>query len=206
MYADLYLPSALFQTLGAEVTPSYFKPASTFPAQLSEFPASYEDLMALDLIALINVDVNALGDAGQEMLKDFVQHGGTLVYGGDFYAYGRGNVKASAVAELLPVSLAADQPANGLQYLKGEPVRKADGASLDDHAVMVYAGEAFTVKPGAEVLLTCHNQPVLVSWKVGAGRVVAITGTVLGVAPNDKTLFTQTSAWTSILSGCINLK
>ncbi|HEY3415621.1 MAG TPA: hypothetical protein VGM23_01940, partial [Armatimonadota bacterium] len=79
MYTNEYLPPKMFTDLQAEVTSSYFTPAGIWPAALSVFPVSYEDLMALDMIALINVDAGALGDTGLEMLKDFVNYGGTLV-------------------------------------------------------------------------------------------------------------------------------
>ncbi|HEY3417017.1 MAG TPA: hypothetical protein VGM23_09060, partial [Armatimonadota bacterium] len=103
LYADDFLPPSAFATLKAEVTSSYFSPTSTFPATLTYFPASYEDLMSYDVIALINIDGVALGDAGLEMLKDFVTHGGTLVYGGDLCAYAQSGVTGTSLAELLPV-------------------------------------------------------------------------------------------------------
>lgn len=200
MFAEEYLPPDLFRRMKAEVTPSYFKPTGQFPATLSYFPASYEDLMALDIIALINIDADALGDAGQEMIKDFVTHGGVLVYGGDLWAYGRGNLKGGTLADLLPVAFSEGKAGRDLRFFPEQPVeRRAEaGASarpLAKNGVMVYAVHPFTVKNGAQVLLTCQDDPVLVGWKAGQGRVLAITGTALGDAPAGKSLFTQTPEW-----------
>ena len=99
---------------------SYFTPAWTWPAALSNFPVSYEDMMALDVVALINVDAAALGDAGVEMLKDFVNHGGTLIYGGDLWAYSRGNAATGTMAELLPIRFMMTDAA--VTALRGQPV------------------------------------------------------------------------------------
>ena len=185
MYFDYYLTPSLFQPLNAEVVSSYYQPAGQWPASLSTFPASYDDLMALDIIALINVDSAALGDAGLEMLRDFIKHGGTLVYGGDQWAYSRGNVKGTALAELLPVTFTGDSKTPGaLQAVRGKPVYRVidgkPGGMLAKDAVLEYWSETFCVKPGAHVLLACDGKPVLVDWTVGQGHVVAITGTALG--------------------------
>ena len=161
--------------------------------------------MALDVIALVNIDAVALGGFGQEMLKDFVDHGGTLIYGGDLWAYGRGNLGSGPLAELLPVTFPSDQGHNGLRYLKDQSVRLSNhkgntSRPLSKNAVAVYTNNAITVKDGAQVILTCVDTPVLVSWKVGEGRVIAITGTVLGEAPNGAVLFNRTPEWSNLMS------
>lgn len=200
IYADKYLPPALFAALRAEVTPSYFKPAGTFPATISDFPGSYEDLMELDVIALLNIDAAALGNVGQEMVKDFVTHGGTLLYGGDLWAYQHGNLGTGQLADLLPVTLADATASGPPTYLRDEPVYRcaADGqpaAPLAKTGVWLYRTNTFAPKPGAQVLLAGKSGPVVVTWKVGEGRVIAITGTALGEAPAGMTLFTQTPEW-----------
>ncbi len=163
--------------------------------------------MAYDVITLINVDARALGDAGGEMLKDFVTHGGTLVYGGDFWAYSRGNIKGTAIETLLPVRVqTAPTAKNPLFPVKGQPLEiiknGKQAGTLADTAVMMYMAEQFALKDHAELLLRCGNQPVVVSWRVGQGRVIAITGTILGKAPRGKVLFYQTPAW---IAWCKNL-
>ncbi|MHB9026661.1 MAG: hypothetical protein ACYC7E_21220 [Armatimonadota bacterium] len=200
MYADAYLPAATFSALKAQVRSSYFKPAGTFPATVSDFPASYEDLMALDVIALINIDGGAIEGVGEEMINDFVRHGGTLVYGGDLWAYGRGNLKNGKLAAMLPITfLTTREKGSELRYLKNAPVLRGN-TPLAPRAVMAYANGAFTPKAGAQVLARCGSAPVLVAWPVGQGRVIAITGTVLGEAPKGATLFNQTPAWAALLA------
>ncbi len=208
-FADEYLPPALFTTLRAETTCSYFTSANVFPASVSEFPGSYEDLMALDVIALINIDAGALGDIGQEMLKDYVTHGGTLLYGGDLWAYQHGNLGAGPLAELLPVTFPDEKTAGPPQYLYGVPVRLCDADGhptqlLAKDGVLVYRTNTFTLKPGAHVLLSSPSHPVVVSWKVGQGCVIALTGSALGEAPPGKTLFTRTPEWTLWLANMLN--
>lgn len=205
VYFDEYLPSNIFETNHAEVTSSYLTSGKTWPVSLSYFPASYEELMALDVIALVNIDAVALGGFGQEMLKDFVTHGGTLIYAGDLWAYGQGNLGNGPLAELLPVTFPSDPDRNGLRYLKDQSVRLKShqgnaSRPLSKNAVVAYAGDTFTVKDGAQVILTCVDAPVLVGWKVGEGRVFAITGTVLGEAPNGAVLFHRTPEWSDLMS------
>ncbi|HEY3396104.1 MAG TPA: hypothetical protein VGM19_00445 [Armatimonadota bacterium] len=201
-FAKEYLPSGSLSAWGAQVTPSYFSPAGTWPAQVSYFPASYEDLMGFDVIAVLNVDTAALGAGGQEMLKDFVTHGGTLLYGGDLWAYSRGHLIGSPLADLLPVTCVPRAKGPGqLEALGAAPVQVvAGGQPLAAGAVMEYATERFTLKPGARALLTCPGRPVAVVWKVGEGRVIALTGTALGDAPAGQRLFTRTREWRDLLS------
>ena len=68
---------------------------------------------------------------------------------------------------------------------------------------MVYAGDDFTVKDGADVLLSSGEAPVLVSWRIGKGRVIAITGTALGNAPPESLLFTDTPEWAALVAGIL---
>ncbi len=211
VYANAYLPPRLFNDLGAEVTSSYFTPAGTWPAQLSYFPVSYEDLMALDVIAVLNVDTAALGAGGQEMLKDFVNHGGTLVYGGDLWAYSRANLSGSPLADLLPVTFATGPEGQGkVEALGAAPVQVvAEGqpaSPLAPAAVMEYATERFTLKPGARTVLACGERPVVVVWEVGEGRVIALTGTALGEPPPGSRLFTRTRQWRELLADLLQVE
>ena len=168
---------------------------------MSVFPVAYEDMMALDIVAMINVDAAALGDTGVEMLKDFVNHGGTLVYGGDLWAFSRGNAGTGTMAELLPVRFAAKGAV--LTALRGKPVLAVKNGKTDSplasRAVMEYATETFTVKDGAEVLLSCRGLPVVVAWTVGQGRVIAITGTALGEPASGQRLFMRTPEWAACI-------
>jgi uncharacterized membrane protein len=208
MYADEYLHATIFATMNAEVISSHYQPTGTWPASLSYFPASYEELMALDVIALVNVDAVALGEVGQEMVKDFVTHGGTLVYGGDMWAFAQGNLEGGVLADLLPVAFPEDRGRDSLKFLEGRPVEICDDEGkalrpLAKNGVMVYAGDNFTVKDGAQTVLTCGDTPVLVSWKVGEGRVMVITGTALGDAPSEAVLFTRTPEWFALMAGML---
>ena len=72
------------------------------------------------------------------------------------------------------------------KFLKDQPVLHGDSEPLAKNAVVAYAVDALKVKDGAEVLLTSEGAPVLVSWKVGQGRGIAITRTTLGEAPTGK--------------------
>ncbi len=206
MYADEYLPATIFETINAGVENSYFQTPGVWPARLSYFPASYEELMGLDVIALINVDAVAVGEVGEEMLHDFVTHGGTLIYGGEMWAYAHGNLGDGKLADLLPVTFPEARGRDSLQYLKSRPVEKqvAPGRKSPlGNAVMVYAGDDFTVKDGADVLLSSGEAPVLVSWRIGKGRVIAITGTALGKAPPESMLFTDTPEWAALVAGIL---
>lgn len=166
--------------------------------------------MSLDVIALVNVDTAALNGYGEEMLKDFVEHGGTLLYAGDYWAYRRGHLANGPLAELLPVTCAAKPGGHAmlLHHGDGTVYRCADNGActvpLAPGAVLCYNNDPVTVKPGARVLLACHDgTPVLVGWKCGQGRVLALTGTALGEAPAGSTLFTQSPAWSAYVAGLL---
>jgi hypothetical protein len=156
----------------------------------------------------VNVDAAALGDVGEEMLKDFVEHGGTVLYAGDLWAFDRGHVKGNALETLLPVLRPTGNTA--LTLRRGDctiyycDANAACGEALAADAVMLYADGAFTLKPGARKLLAGKDgTPVLVAWTRGQGRVIAVTGTALGEAPAGKTLFTLTPSWSNYLASLL---
>ena len=68
---------------------------------------------------------------------------------------------------------------------------------------MEYAAETFTVKDGAEVLLSCGGRPVVVAWTVGQGRVIAITGTAMGEPAAGRQLFTRTPEWAACMEALL---
>ena len=205
VFADDYLPPALFPALRAEVTNSYFTSANVFPASISEFPGSYEDLMGVDIIALINIDAAALGSVGQQMLQDFVTHGGTLLYGGDLWAYQQGNLSDGPLNTLLPVTFLDKKTSGAPQWLHESPVKLCDGDGhpqrpLAKGAVLLYRTNTFVPKTGAHILVSTTAGPIVVSWNVGEGRVIALTGAALGEASAKNKLYTRTPEWTAWLT------
>lgn len=203
LFADELLPDAIWQKMGGQFTVSHFKSAGAFPASLMNFPASYEDLMAKDVIALSNIDAAALGAGGEEMLKDFVTHGGTLVYGGDLWAFGRGNLRGGTLEQLLPVTFSARVAMKAPQFLRDPAQRSVrvrrsanEGwQNLPPDAPMLYVSDKFAAKPGAQVLAEAGGEPVAVLWKVGQGRVLALTGTSLGQPKAPQKLYTHSAQW-----------
>ncbi len=65
---------------------------------------------------LVNLDLDALGVLGQEMLRDYLLHGGGLVVLGGIYTLGNGHFAGSRIADLLPI-----KPGTPFEMLKANP-------------------------------------------------------------------------------------
>ena len=124
------------------------------------------------LIVIADVPVRAFSAPQQFALKRFVENGGGLLVLGGLYGYGHGGLKDSLLADVLPVSTGSTFDLTPVQ----QTARLADGTALGDVAWV----HRVTVKPGGHVAVNAGAAPVVVTGTYGKGRVVAVTGTVLG--------------------------
>ena len=158
--------------------------------ELSYFPEDYKDLMSYDIIILINIPAGAIGEIGQEYLKDFVKYGGALIVLGGRYAYAGGEYAETPIATILPVTIK--------DYFDVKPCR----AQLKEKKM----GKGFVawmhdvgLKKDANVVLHAGKKPFWVISKYGNGNVAACLGTVEGIAPDGKKLFFNKSEWINFL-------
>ena len=157
--------------------------------------------MEYDLVTLLNVSADSLGLNGRKNLREFVVRGGTLFVGGGTRAFGHGGYENTFLEEIIP----ADVGRFDLMKAVGDAQLVGPGIENELTRGISFAAEPrnlfyhdIQVKPGAGVLLTAGDAPILTVWKVGQGTVYAMTGTPLGEA--EKTVpWWQWDEWQTIL-------
>ncbi|MHB9025992.1 MAG: hypothetical protein ACYC7E_17775 [Armatimonadota bacterium] len=172
---------------------------------LSSFPYDYNQLLTYNLVILGGVPAEALGPIGQEMLCDYLSAGGAMIVLGGPAAYGPSRLRGTALAELLPVTM-ADTPFD-LTELKGGALKpSAEGApflqELDwSAAPRVRYLHMVEVKPWAKVAVEADGQPFLVYGEVGPkkARVACILGAPMGAFANNATPFWEWDEWVYLL-------
>jgi len=173
---------------------------------LRYFPGTYDALMRHHLIILCNINAAAMPPIQRKMLKDYVERGGALLFLGGNYAYD-GQYGATAFGDITPVAFPA----------KPELRHTADGAPMtagkDAPAALrglgwaatprVYWYHALTPKPGAQVLLTAGETPLLVTGAFGKGRVAVFAGSVMGDPPAGQTPLWAWADWPAVVAETI---
>jgi hypothetical protein len=176
----------------AQVMPSAVAEASSIAANLTYWPVEYADLMSYDAIVLANVDVAALGVLGQEMLRDYVLHGGGLVVLGGMYTLGNGHVAGSRIADLLPV-----EPGKPFEIrpLATKVLTATDPAFAAFAGKGVTIAHTLTLRPGAQAVVSAGAAPILVTGTAGQGRVAVLGATPLGTLPAGVTPLWKAQEW-----------
>ena len=179
------------------------------------YPSTYEALMRYHLVVVCNVGASSFTPVQRKMLKEYVAHGGTVLFLGGWYAFGP-DYHHSLFEEISPVTYPekrndppnSDSPGvwrnalpDGLVLAPGE---KSIGDGLNWAAgPRVFWYHPLTPKPGTTVLLTAGGQPLLVMGAYGKGRVAVFAGTVMGDPPAGKLPFWQWDGWPSLLADAI---
>jgi uncharacterized membrane protein len=159
---------------------------------VSDFPRDAEALSRYSLVLLSDVNPRALGFQARNMLKDWVEQGGTLIVTGGPQAFGKGQTKGTVLEDLYPIQVRPDDLHDGGSFKPGEalppncPVYRGQAGSYLIHRT--------TARPEARVVLRCNDCPLLAYQKVGMGTVVVFTGTGL---ENDQKVqpFWSERAW-----------
>ncbi|OIO97268.1 MAG: hypothetical protein AUJ92_03985 [Armatimonadetes bacterium CG2_30_59_28] len=178
--------------------------------RLTSFPATEEEMMQYDSVALINVSAVPLREQGQKLLKWFVANGGGLIVFGGFYAFGGGEYAGTALEELLPVVV--NGPFDVLRLSSPSPI--VNGDKVGDLKPPVWKAPAMVMwlqylppKPGAIVPLKVRtaqgDKPFLVLGRFGQGKVAALAGTVYGNPPAGKTEFWNCPEWPAYLASVV---
>jgi uncharacterized membrane protein len=172
-----------------------------------DFPQRVAALAPYSVVVLADVSLQALGFAGRQALRQFVEAGGGLLVLGGYYSYGRGAVQRSFLEDVLPVTVSGTwdlAPAG-----PGGTLRAAAGLALPSNLDWTPAPRCFwlhktAVKPGAKVVLKAGDQPFLVVGEYGKGRVACCTGSVLGQPGPGETAFWEWPDWPKLLFAAVD--
>jgi len=186
------LDEAIPEMGGAVVNSSYHRSGQAGKG-LRGFPGSWEQFMSHNLVVLANVDAPALGTRGRVLLEEHVRHGGSLLVCGGPFAFQRGGYRHTALDRLLPCEMLGNnrvRAEGGLVMRPAEGAEKILPADLSwEMAPRVYYYHPAKPRPGATVLVTAGDEPLLVVWQVGEGRVAALLATAEGDPPPDQLAF-----------------
>ena len=186
------LSEALTELGGGMVSSSYYT-SSQSGATLRNFPTTWQQFMACNLILLVNVDAQSIGPSGRLLLEEYVKNGGTLFVCGGPFAFEPGGYQDTALAQLLPCEMTGSGriKAEGGFVLKPTDGAKGilpDGLSWQAEPRVFYYHEVQPNKD-AQILVTAGGKPLLMVWQVGKGRVAALAATAEGEPASGQLAF-----------------
>ena len=155
------------------------------PNGVGMFPAQFEELFKYRTIFMCNVNFKCLRFEGFEMIRNWVEQGGTLVITGGFYTYGNGEFEGSPFEQFVPFRNM--KPFDHIWAGKGQAFQlKPAGKAPELSGVDFSSGpqtawlHQVELKPGARVLVKAGDYPAIVKWRYGKGTVVACTLSPMG--------------------------
>jgi len=201
-YQEYGIERALARLGGAVISEAWHSPQS-----VRYYPERYDELMRNHLIVVGNVNGGAFGPVRRKMLKDFVEHGGAVLFLGGKYAFGA-QYHGNAFEELSPVSYADKDDLvgvpDGIPLALGPDAIGQEFAGLPWKAApRVYWYHAVTPKPGAKVLLTAGGKPLLVTGTFGKGRVAVFAGSVMGDPQPGQMPLWEWEGWPAVVADTI---
>ena len=168
----------------------------------------FKNLSQYSVIVLVNAQVFRLPKGAVDEIREFVNQGGGLVVLGGLYTLGQGDLKDTLLEPLLPVELSrhdvhrAEKPL-ALAAVAGDVMARAVSFTQWKLSPVLYWQHAVKPKPGAHIHILAGEEPVLISWKVGKGRVVVFTGTALGEGQEGELPFWKWGGWPMLLNRMI---
>ncbi len=164
-------------------------------------------LMNHHLVIVCNVSSKGFGK-NQEVLVDFVKRGGAVLFFCGSYSFGDQSVQ-SPFAEMAPLEFPAEGPwkmetervSEGLAIKPGADYGAEQLAGAEaDNPPYVYSICKATVKPGAKVLLTAGDHPLLITAPFGKGQVAVFTGSCRGYPQEGQMAFWKWEGWPALMS------
>jgi len=155
-----------------------------------------------DLLLFTGIPHPAIGAENSYGLVDYVKAGGSALFTGGEYAFGKGGYMFTVLErELLPVLCTEMQDARTLdQPAAMEPGK--DFSDLNYHAdftakpsFWVYNRVVLKDDPGVKVFLTSSKGPILVGWQLGKGRVACLLVDYRGKSGDGTTAFFDWADW-----------
>ena len=182
--------------------------SNAHPLGMSTFPAQYENLFTYRAMFMCNVNFKSIGYQSTEMLKDYVEHGGTLIITGGFYAYGNGAFTGTGFEKIVPFenmkpfdfTWAGKGKNLILRKKTNDPLLKGVDFSKQPQVQWYHDVK---LKKGAVVLAELSNgKPGIVKYKYGKGTVIACTITPFGTPENPWWLW---DGWFTFMKNCSNI-
>lgn len=172
---------------------------------MDEFPDTWDQLLACDVLALDNVHAFALGPQRRARVADFVRAGGGLLVCGGYWNLSLGADHNTALADLLPVRIRKYRDIlcdrNGLA-LKAEKPAFFGNVNWTS-PVHAYTVDTSPLKPGVEVLATAGGRPAIVASTAGKGRVITLLINPCGDPAPGTTPYWQWAQWPKMLAACL---
>jgi len=161
-----------------------------------------DQLAGYDLIVLTDIDLKTLSLEQRDWLNGYVNAGGSVLFAGGPYGFGRGFWQDSdLVNPIFPVTL---HPYDLHPSARPEALRAApDGflGNVDLGGMTALWRHEATPRPGAQVQLSAAGAPVLVTQTVGKGRVAALLLAPQG--EGDATSWWQSAKWAPVMDATL---
>ena len=156
------------------------------------------ELAAYDLVVLANIDLKTLSLEQRDWLRGYVQAGGAVWLLGGPYGFGRGYWQESDLLDpILPVRMHPFDLTNDPAPLAPVAGGMLTGAWTGKPVTLWH--HQFTPKPGAAVQMRAGDDPVLVTWQAGKGRVAVLGVTPLGEEPAGATPWWNWPGWDGVM-------
>jgi hypothetical protein len=163
------------------------------------------------LVIVCSVGASGFGES-QQVLVDFVKHGGAVLLLCDSYAFGD-RTGRSAFAELAPLEFPDEGPWTLETESASEGVALKPGPDCDakqlpgavpDNPPRVYSFYKVKAKPDAKVLLAAgEGAPILIVGEFGKGRVAVFTASCRGYAKKGQIPYWEWSGWPSFMAATL---
>ncbi|MFH0797225.1 MAG: hypothetical protein V2A65_09270 [Candidatus Omnitrophota bacterium] len=202
LYAPLWKVSGAVKAAGLTVEDAYFQKLVNAEQKIYGYP----DKSALDdydAVMLADVPAAAMRNDGLRSLVNYVRRGGGLLVLGGPTSFGNGGYDDTVMDSLIPFRITG--PFDNQPVPEGERRLGRPGGILpktldfSKNPSVFWANKPGELKTGAEVWLQFGSKPLIAAWQVGGGRVVAVTGSVLGTPGPGEMLFTEWVEWPNIL-------
>lgn len=189
---------------GGEVVPTVTW-ANCPPNAVETFPGTYDELFSYHAVVLSDVNFDAVGDIGFEMICDYVEHGGGLLVTGGPYALGNGGFEGTRFLDVLPVTLSGafdlTWAGRGSSWALAaadlaHPV--LDGLSLAE-APRVFWQHSVVGKADADIVLRADGRPALVLGRYGRGKVAVWTPSPTGTGARGGVPWWEWSGWPALV-------
>lgn len=193
------------QEMKAEVRESEFM-KKMMMTSIRYFPVTLEEAMQFDLIIMAAIDAFAIGFEGCQILRDYVQNGGSLFVLGGIYGWGGGRYQEYGLDEFLPLSIenTFDLEKGGrFNLIPNEAeLNEILGKNSPDWGSnqwgIVYWFHKLKAKPQAKVLVRLGDFPLLAISRSGLGKIACMAGTTLGEGDPGKLPYWAQPAWNDI--------
>jgi uncharacterized membrane protein len=166
-----------------------------------KFPPTYEELLGFDVLILANAPAGA--DYQNEMVADFVRHGGGLLTLGGMHTYGGGQWKETPLEGLVPFSIPSGFD---LERLKSGATPKHNGNTPIQWAVEWPRDARFfwinegAPRPESVVVMTVGGRPAWIIGQRDEGRVASGLVTCHGEPRPGQVEAWTTPAWLKLVS------